>query len=64
MIVQDTRCGRWKPADAIREFLKEDAGEDFTRDRRWEYMYFSQHNGGFLRKEGKADTTGMGKAAR
>ena len=57
MIVQDTRCGRWKPADAIREFLEEDAGEDFTRDRRWEYMYFSQHNGGFLRKSGIADTS-------
>ena len=36
LIVQDTRCGRWKPADAIRDFLDEEVGQDFTRDPRWE----------------------------
>ena len=44
-------------ADAIRDFLEEDSGREFSRDPRWEYMYFSQHNGGFLRKSGIADTS-------
>jgi cephalosporin hydroxylase len=54
LIVQDTRCGRWKPADAVEEFLTLPEGSAFTVDPRWEYMVFSQHNGGFLRKAGAA----------
>lgn len=54
LIVQDTRCGRWKPADAVAEFLTLPEGARFSVDPRWEYMVFSQHNGGFLRKEGTA----------
>ena len=96
MLVQDTRCGRWKPADAVETFLKIPEvtamraraprlltaaaararrfshalvpranapliavrcplcaqGADFVVDPRWEYMVFSQHNGGWLRKKG------------
>lgn len=55
MLVQDTRCGRWKPADAVEQFLQEPEGKDFSVDPRWEYMVFSQHSGGFLRKSGSAE---------
>ena len=55
MIVQDTRCGRWKPADAVEEFLTLPEGADFSVDPRWEYMVFSQHNGGFLKKSGRLE---------
>lgn len=51
-IVQDTRTGRQPvgrgPTKAIREFLQTSQG--FVRDRRPEYLLFSQHSGGFLRK--------------
>ncbi len=57
MLVQDTRCGRWKPADAIEEFLGLPEGKDFSVDPRWEYMVFTQHSGGFLRKKGKPSTS-------
>lgn len=51
-IVQDTRTGRQPvgtgPTKAIREFMQ--TSQEFVRDRRPEYLLFSQHSGGFLRK--------------
>jgi len=52
MLVQDTRGGRWNPSHAIEDFLKLPEGESFEKDPRWEYLVFSQHSGGFLRKKG------------
>ena len=62
LIVQDTRGGRYSgPTRAISDFLqmqpqvhtpRRDAGGascKFVRDRRPEYLLFSQHTGGFLR---------------
>jgi cephalosporin hydroxylase len=59
LIVQDTRFGRGVglgPSKAIAHFLAESgptAAEGrarFVRDRRPEYLIFSQHSGGFLRR--------------
>jgi len=50
MLVQDTRGGRWAPERAIGDFLRGPNGAGFEVDRRWEYLVFSQHTGGWLRK--------------
>mmetsp|Transcript_60585 Transcript_60585/g.118766 ORF Transcript_60585/g.118766 Transcript_60585/m.118766 type:complete len:128 (-) Transcript_60585:90-473(-) len=50
MLVQDTRGGRWEPAEAINDFLKLPEGSKFQVDRRWEYLVFTQHTGGWLKK--------------
>lgn len=56
LIVQDTRGGRFiGPTRAIAEFLAaQPRGSHkrpkFVRDRRPEYLLFSQHTGGFLRR--------------
>jgi len=50
MLVQDTRGGRWAPARAIDDFLAMQEGSEFQVDRRWEYLVFTQHTGGWLKK--------------
>lgn len=51
MLVQDTRGGRWSPAAAVADFLKLPEGSPFEVDRRWEYLVFTQHSGGWLKKK-------------
>lgn len=51
MLVQDTRSGRWEPAAAVSKFLDLPEGAEFRVDRRWEYLLYTQHTGGWLRRE-------------
>eukprot|EP00977_Amphora_coffeiformis_P025495 scaffold20209_cov182-Amphora_coffeaeformis.AAC.5 len=48
LIVQDTRLGG--PHKAVKDFLKTSNGACFDIDKTWEYMVFSQHFDGYLRK--------------
>jgi cephalosporin hydroxylase len=56
LIAQDTRTGRGpfrEVVQAVDEFMQ--VAPEFVRDRRPEYLLFTQHSGGFLRKLENSD---------
>lgn len=54
LVVQDTKISRWGntegPLAAIDDFLASEKGSDFVTDRNFEYLLYSQHHKGFLRR--------------
>jgi cephalosporin hydroxylase len=45
----DQDCGKLGPRHATEHFLKEQGGK-FVADRSWEYLRYTQHAGGFLKR--------------
>jgi hypothetical protein len=43
-------AGRSWPGDAAADFLASPEGADFATDREPEYLYYTQHAGGYMRK--------------
>ena len=61
LIVQDTRAGRFVgAAQAVADFLgaRGEGQARFVRDRRPEYLLYTQHSGGFLRRLAKGEEPG------
>jgi len=55
LIVQDTklsrmRAGRYTTMEAVQGFLKTEAGSNFVVDKTFEYLLFSHHHNGFLKR--------------
>jgi len=55
LIVQDSKLDRIRrnfqgPGAAVKTFLENQGRDRYVRDNQWEYLLYSQHHGGFLRK--------------
>lgn len=55
LVVQDTklsrmRQGRYTTMEAVQGFLKTEAGSNFVVDKTYEYLLFSHHHNGFMKR--------------